>query len=36
MPTTLVITEGPYELSRVEGYIDWLNKELITKLEKLL
>ena len=26
MPTTLVITEGPYELSRVEGYIDWLNK----------
>ncbi len=36
MPTTLVITEGPYELSRVEGYIDWLNKELITELEKLL
>ena len=36
MPTTLVITDGPYELSRVEGYIDWLNKELITKLEKLL
>ena len=36
MPTTLVITDGPYELSRVEGYIDWLNKELLTKLEKLL
>ena len=36
MPTTLVITEGPYELSRVEGYIDWLNKELLTELEKLL
>ena len=36
MPTTLVITEGPYELSRVEGYIDWLNKELITELEDLL
>ena len=36
MPTTLVITDGPYELSRVEGYIDWLNKELITELEKLL
>ena len=36
MPTTLVIKEGPYELSRVEGYIDWLNKELLTELEKLL
>ena len=36
MPTTLIITEGPYELSRVEGYIDWLNKELLTELEKLL
>ena len=36
MPTTLVITEGPYELSRVEGYIDWLNKELLTEIEKLL
>ena len=36
MPTTLVITKGPYELSRVEGYIDWLNKELLTELEKLL
>ena len=29
MPTTLIITKGPYELSRVEGYIDWLNKELL-------
>ena len=36
MPTTLIITEGPFEMSRVEGYIDWLNKELITELEKLL
>ena len=36
MPTTLVITKGPYELSRVEGYIDWLNKELLTELEKIL
>ena len=36
MPTTLIITKGPYELSRVEGYIDWLNKELLTELEKLL
>ena len=36
MPTTLVITDGPYELSRVEGYIDWLNKELLTEIEKLL
>ena len=36
MPTTLVITEGPYELSRVEGYIDWLDKELLTEIEKLL
>ena len=36
MPTTLVISKGPYELSRVEGYIDWLNKELLTELEKIL
>ena len=36
MPTTLIITEGPFEMSRVEGYIDWLNKELLTELEKLL
>ena len=36
MPTTLVIADGPYELSRVEGYIDWLNKELLTELEELL
>ena len=36
MPTTLVISKGPYELSRVEGYIDWLNKELLTEIEKLL
>ena len=36
MPTTLVITKGPYELSRVEGYIDWLNKELLTEFEKIL
>ena len=36
MPTTLVITKGPYELSRVEGYIDWLSEELLTELENLL
>ena len=36
MPTTLVINEGPYELSRVEGYIDWLNQELLNELENLL
>ena len=36
MPTTLIITNGPYELSRVEGYIDWLNKELLFELEQLL
>jgi len=36
MPTTLVITEGPYELSRVEGFIDWLDKKLLTELENLL
>ena len=36
MPTTLIIKKGPYELSRVEGYIDWLNKGLLTELEKLL
>ena len=36
MPTTLVITEGLYELSRVEGYIDWLNEELLKEFENLL
>ena len=36
MPTTLIITEGPYELSRVEGFIDWLDKKLLTELENLL
>ena len=36
MPTTLVINEGPYELSRVEGYIDWLNQKLLNELKNLL
>ena len=36
MPTTLVINEGPYELSRVEGYINWLNEELLKELKNLL
>ena len=36
MPTTLVINEGPHELSRVEGYIDWLNQELLNELKNLL
>ena len=36
MPTTLVINEDLYELSRVEGYIDWLNQELLNDLENLL
>ena len=36
MPTTLVIHEGPYELSRVEGYINWLNEELLKELKNLL
>ena len=36
MPTTLVINEGPHELARVEGYIDWLNQELLNELKNLL
>ena len=36
MPTTLIINEGPYELSRVVGYIDWLNEELLRELKNLL
>ena len=36
MPTTLVINEGPYELTRVEGYIDWLNEDLLLELKNLL
>ena len=36
MPTTLIFNEGPYELSRVVGYIDWLNEELLRELKNLL
>ena len=36
MPTTLVINGGPYELSRVEGYIDWMSEELLEELKNLL
>ena len=36
MPKTLIINEGPYELSRVVGYIDWLNEELLRELKNLL
>ena len=36
MPTTLVINEGLYELSRVEGYINWLNEEILKELKNLL
>ena len=36
MPTTLVINEGPYELTRVEGYIDWLNEDLLVELKGFL
>mgnify|MGYP001443194339 FL=1 len=36
MPTTLIIDGGPYELSRVEGYIDWLNEEILKELKNLL
>ena len=36
MPTTLIIDGGPNELSRVEGYIDWLNEEILKELKNLL
>ncbi len=36
MPTTLIINKGSYELTRVEGYIDWLNEELLKEFENLL
>jgi len=36
MPTTLVINGGPYELSRVEGYIDWMSEGLLEELKNLL
>ena len=36
MPTTLIINEGLEEVSRVEVFVDWLNEENISFIEKLL
>ena len=34
MPTTLIIKDG-LEISRVEGYFDWLNPEVKKKIQDL-
>ena len=36
MPTTLVIDKKMQELSRVEGYINWLDDVILDQLESLL
>ena len=36
MPTTLVIDKDLNEISRVEGYIDWLDNKFLKEFEKLL
>ncbi len=36
MPTTLLINNQLEELSRIEGYIDWLDKKILKELENLL
>ncbi len=36
MPTTILINDELFELSRVEGYIDWLDKNILRDLKSLL
>ena len=36
MPTTLIIDKDLNEISRVEGYIDWLDNKFLKEFEKLL
>ena len=36
MPTTLIIDKNLYEISRIEGYINWLDDEFFKEFEKLL
>jgi thiol-disulfide isomerase/thioredoxin len=36
MPTTLIINSDIKEISRIEGYIDWLDKKNLKTIENLL
>ena len=36
MPTTLIIKNGLFELSRVEGYINWQDEGIINEIKGLL
>ena len=36
MPTTLIINNGLFELSRVEGYINWQDEGIINEIKSLL
>ena len=36
MPTTLIINKEIKEISRVIGYIDWKNEEIINLIKKLI
>ena len=36
MPTTLIINKEIQEISRVIGYIDWKNEEIINLIKKLI
>ncbi len=36
MPTTLIINKNMQEISRIEGYIEWLEGDIYNKFKKLL
>ena len=36
MPTTLIIDENLDEISRIEGYVNWLDNKFLKDLEKIL
>ena len=36
MPTTLLINDKLQEISKIEGYIDWLNEDVLIELNELI
>ena len=36
MPTTILINDKLQEISKIEGYIDWLNEDVLIELNELL
>ena len=35
MPTTILINDKLQEISKIEGYIDWLNEDVLIELNEL-